>query len=69
MLGGSGRDTLTHAELLPFIHRAFGVAVKRATLRTWLLRHVIESCGEDEQGRTVYSRDAVVYALSKKFAA
>jgi hypothetical protein len=69
ILGNPSLTTLTHADLIPFIHRTFGRAVKRATIRTWINRSVLVPSGTDEHGRTVFNPSAVVYALSQKFAA
>lgn len=69
VLIGAVGDTLTHDQLIPFIHRTFGRAVKRATLRTWLRRGVLVSSGTDALGRTLYNRDAVVWSLTRTLAA
>lgn len=64
MVGAVGA-LLTYDQIIPFIHRAYGRVVKRATLRTWLHRRVLVDSGKDDQGRTLYSREAVVWAMTR----
>ena len=64
MIGGVGA-LLTYDQIIPFIHRAYGRVIARPTLRTWLRRQVLVASGQDEEGRTLYRREAVVFAMSR----
>ena len=58
---------VTADELVLVVHRAFGGApVKPSTIRQWIKRGVIEASGRDTQGRTLYDRGAVVYAIARR---
>jgi hypothetical protein len=60
---------LTHDQLLEFIREEFGREVNRTTLRVWVHRGVISTCGVDESGQALYDRGAIVYALTRKWHA
>ena len=60
---------LSHDKLIEFIREEFGREVNRATLRTWLHRKVITTCGTDDAGQALYDRGAVVYALTRRWHA
>lgn len=63
-------EMVTADELVLVLHRAFGGSpVKPSTIRQWIKRGVIESSGNDDKGRTLFSRSAVVYAVSRRQAA
>lgn len=58
---------LLEAEIATFVHRAFGGSpIKPSTVRQWVKRGVIAASGRDDKGRSLYSRDAVVYAVARK---
>lgn len=62
-------EMVTADELVLVLHRAFGGApVKQATIRQWIKREVIVPSGKDDKGRTLFSRSAVVYAVSRRNA-
>lgn len=61
--------TVTWEGLHAFIRSEFGKDVPRSTLRTWKERKVIESCGVDAEGRTLYDKGAVAYAIARRLAA
>lgn len=56
------RGTLTTAEVVTFLARAYGVAIAAATVRVWVHRGRLASCGADDQGRPLYAREAVIFA-------
>lgn len=58
---------VTHDKLIDFIREEFGREVNRATLRTWLHRKVITTCGIDESGQALYDKGAIVFALTKRW--
>lgn len=60
---------LTHESLIDFIREEFGREINRTTLRVWLHRKVISTCGTDENGQALYDKGAIVYALTKRWAA
>lgn len=60
------RRTLTAPEVVLFVHRTFGKVITEAAVRQWVKRGVIESSGTDDKGRTVFARDALLYALDKR---
>lgn len=58
---------LLEADIATFVHRAFGGSpIKPSTVRQWVKRGVIASSDTDEKGRKLYSREAVVYAISRR---
>lgn len=61
--------TVTWAGLQDFIRRQFGRTVSRSTLRQWKRRGIIDACGVDAEGRTLYDKGAVAYALARRGAA
>lgn len=61
-----GHALVTADELTTLLHASMGRVVKPSTLRQWIRRGWIEASGKDEQGRTLYDRGAVVYALSRR---
>lgn len=60
------RQWLTDAELVPFLHSTFGIVVKEATIRQWVRRDVLKPSGNDDRGRRLFNREAVVYAIDLK---
>lgn len=60
---------LVKEQLATFIREETGRTVSRFTVARWLHSGRIESCGTDEQGRTIYDRGAVAYALSRQISA
>jgi hypothetical protein len=57
---------LTAEEVVTFVHRAYGKVIKPSTVRQWDKRHVIEPAGFNDDGRRLYHRDALVWALDLK---
>ena len=63
-------EMVTADELVLVLHRAFGGSpVKPSTIRQWIKREVIVPSGKDDKGRTLFSRSAVVYAVSRRTGA
>ena len=60
------RQWLTDAELVPFLHAAFGIVVKEATIRQWVKRDVLKASGKDDHGRRLFNREAVVWAMHQR---
>ena len=60
---------VTHEKILEFIREEFGREVSRSTLRTWLSRKVISTCGVDDEGNALYDKGAIVYALTRRWHA
>lgn len=56
---------LTDAEVVTFVHRAYGKVITQATVRQWIRRKVIQPSGEVE-GKRVFDRHALVWALDLK---
>lgn len=63
---GESHALVTATELTTVLHATMGRVVKPSTLRQWIRRGWIEHSGQDEQGRTLYDRGAVVYALTRR---
>lgn len=62
-------DLVTADELVLVLRKAFGGSpVKPSTIRQWISRGVIESSGRDDKGRTLFSREAVIWAVSRRQA-
>lgn len=60
-------ELMLEADVALFVHRAFGGSpIKAATVRQWVKRGVIESSGRDEKGRSLYSRGAIIWAVSQR---
>lgn len=68
MFGPEASHLLTATELRTFIHQQFGKLVTEATIRQWIKRGIIESSGKAADGRTLYDRGAVAYALQQRIA-
>jgi len=60
------RQWLTDAELVPFLHSTFGIVVKENTIRQWVRRDVLKPSGQDDHGRRLFNREAVVYAMDRR---
>lgn len=58
--------TVTYDGLQDWIRRHTGQDVKRPTIRTWLNRGVIQSCGVDAAGRTLFDKAAVAEFLAHR---
>lgn len=56
------RVTLTAPEVVTFLHRAYGVSIQPSTVRQWVKRRRLDPSGTDETGRSVFAREAVIYA-------
>lgn len=55
---------LTDAGVVTFVHRAYGEVIKPGTVRQWVKRGVIVASSQtSEDGRRLFDRDALVYAL------
>ena len=64
---GPERDApLTTEEAITFVHRTSGRTVKRTTLQMWVNRGDLASCGKDDQGRRLSTREAIVWALDRQ---
>ena len=57
--------TLTDAEVVTFVHRAYGKVITQATVRQWVKRKVIQP-SDTVDGRRVFDRHALVWALDLK---
>lgn len=57
---------ITGAQVPDFIRAQFGRTIKAATVRKWIERGVIESAGADQQGRTLYDKGSVAYAIARR---
>lgn len=58
------RRMLTYDDVAMLAHRILGRPVQRHTVKMWASRGVIKPSGErDEKGRTLFAREATVYAL------
>ena len=56
---------LTDAEVVGFVHRAYGKVIDQATVRQWVTRKIIQPSGTQD-GRRVFDRHALVWALDLK---
>ena len=60
-------EMVTADELVLVLHRAFGgTPIKPSTIRQWIRREVIVGSGKDDKGRTLFSREAVIYAVARR---
>ena len=58
------RRWLTDADVVTFMHRTYGEVIAQATVRQWVKRRILEPSSEKtEDGRRLFDRDAVVYAI------
>lgn len=57
---------VTYDGLQDFIRRHTGRIIARSTIRTWLKREVIQSCGTDAEGRTLFDKTAVAEFLAHR---
>lgn len=57
--------TLTDAEVVTFVHRAYGRVITQATVRQWVKRKILSPSGTVD-GRRVFDRHALVWALDLK---
>lgn len=57
--------TLTDAEVVTFVHRAYGKVITQATVRQWVKRKIIQP-SDTVDGRRVFDRHALVWALDLK---
>lgn len=58
------RATLTAPEVVTFLHAAYGETIAPATVRQWVKRNRLASCGKDDDGRALFAREAVVFAYA-----
>jgi hypothetical protein len=65
MFGSEVSRLVTASELVVIIHREFGKVIKVPTIRKWVERGIIGTSGQDEQGRTLFDRGSVAYALAR----
>lgn len=56
---------LTDAEVVGFVHRAYGKVIDQATVRQWVKRKIIQP-SDTVDGRRVFDRHALVWALDLK---
>lgn len=68
IFGEEASSLVTADELRLFVRREFGMTVKDATFRQWKKRGWIEPSGKDTEGRTLYDKGAVAYALQRRQA-
>lgn len=68
IFGGEATTLVTAAELRLFVRHEFGRPVGDSTIRTWIRRGWIEASGKDAEGRTLYDKGAVAYALQRRHA-
>lgn len=68
IFGEEASSLVTADELRLFVRREFGITVKDATFRQWKKRGLIEPSGKDAEGRTLYDKGAVAYALQRRQA-
>ena len=59
------QKTLDADGVCRLVHRTWGDVITRATVRKWVQRDIIEPTSTDEDGRTRFDRDAVVYAVDR----
>lgn len=58
------RKMLTYSDIATLAHHLLGHAVPKDTVKKWARRGIITPSGErDNQGRVLFARDAVVYAV------
>lgn len=58
------RSKLTDADVVTLMHRLYGEVIAQATVRQWVKRRVLQPSGEtDSDGRRLFDRAAVVYAI------
>lgn len=58
------RRWFTDADVVSFMHRTYGEVIVQATVRQWVKRRVLEPSSEKtEDGKRLFDRDAVVYAI------
>lgn len=69
IFGGETSTLVTAAELVLFVRHEFGRVVGESTIRQWVRRQWIEPSGsKDSEGRTLYDKAAVAYALQRRQA-
>lgn len=66
MFGTANSEPLTTDQVITFVHRAYGRLVKRTTIQMWVTRGDLASCGKDDQGRRLYDRTAVAWAMERQ---
>jgi len=57
---------ITGAQVPEFIKDQFGRTIQAATVRKWIQRGIIESAGSDVEGRTLYDKGSVAYAIARR---
>ena len=57
---------VTAEQLVPILRRRLGISTSRATIRKWVQRHVIFTCGTDERGRALFNRRDVFEDLIRR---
>jgi len=68
IFGSEASKLITAAELASFVHHQFGKVVGESTIRQWVKRGWIEQSGQDHDGRKLYDKGAVAYALQRRHA-
>lgn len=53
---------LTAPEVVTFLHRAYSISIEPSTVRKWVERKRLASCGTDDEGRSLFAREAVIFA-------
>lgn len=56
------KTTMTAPEVVTFLHRAYGVSIEPSTVRQWVKRRRLDPSGTDDQGRSLFAREAVIFA-------
>ena len=58
------RRWITDEGVVTLMHRMYGEVIAQATVRQWVKRRVLEpSTEKTDDGRRLFDRDAVVYAI------
>lgn len=68
IFGSEASTLIPAAELVSFVHHQFGKIVGESTIRQWVKRGWIEPSGKDQDGRTLFDKGAVAYALQRRQA-
>lgn len=66
MFGKDSTKPLTATEAVVWIHKAFGKAYARSTLFSWVKSRDLETSGKDDQGRTLFAREALANCIDRR---